>query len=97
MVLVLVLLCFGCLAGIFLSLLYVKGGRNLNIEYLLCYLLDTEEHHWKMRKCFDGNASQVLDVQFGDGQTCLKLVSVVIIVWSMMVKYLSCKQKIMLN
>lgn len=36
---------------------------------------DTEEHHWKMRKCFDGNTSQVLDVQFGDGQTCLKLVA----------------------
>ncbi|KAL8536314.1 hypothetical protein ACS0TY_011802 [Phlomoides rotata] len=36
---------------------------------------DTEEHHWKMRKCFDGITSQVLDVQFGDGQTCLKLVA----------------------
>lgn len=31
-----------------------------------------------MCQCFDRNTSQVLDVQFGDGQTCLKLVSVVI-------------------
>ncbi|KAI3468635.1 hypothetical protein Pfo_025298 [Paulownia fortunei] len=36
---------------------------------------DSDGHHWKMCKCFDKNTSQVLDVQFGDGQTCLKLVA----------------------
>lgn len=36
---------------------------------------DTEAPHWKMCKCFDRNTSQVLDVQLGDVQTCLKLVA----------------------
>lgn len=63
--------------GVLFSLLYVKGGRSLNIEYSFCYVQDTEGHHWKMCKCFDGNTSQVLDVQFGDGQKSLKLVSAV--------------------
>ncbi|KAK4389195.1 protein SEH1 [Sesamum angolense] len=36
---------------------------------------DTEGHHWKLCKCFDRNTSQVLDIRFGDAQTCLKLVS----------------------
>ncbi|KAL7159944.1 hypothetical protein ABFS83_01G062200 [Erythranthe nasuta] len=36
---------------------------------------DTEGHHWKMCKSFDRNASQVLDIQFGGSQTCLKLVA----------------------
>ncbi|KAK6137302.1 hypothetical protein DH2020_028955 [Rehmannia glutinosa] len=36
---------------------------------------DSEGHHWKMCKSFDRSTSQVLDVQFGDGQTCLKLVA----------------------
>ncbi|KAL0393656.1 UNVERIFIED_CONTAM: protein SEH1 [Sesamum latifolium] len=36
---------------------------------------DTEGHHWKLCKCFDRNTSQVLDIQFGDAQTCLKLVA----------------------
>lgn len=40
------------------------------------YPVDTEEPHWKMCKCFDRTTSQVLDVQFGDGQTSLKVVSV---------------------
>ncbi|KAL0331117.1 UNVERIFIED_CONTAM: protein SEH1 [Sesamum angustifolium] len=34
----------------------------------------TEGHHWKLCKCFDRNTSQVLDIRFGDAQTCLKLV-----------------------
>ncbi|KAG6388234.1 hypothetical protein SASPL_153434 [Salvia splendens] len=36
---------------------------------------DAEGPHWKMCKCFDMNTSQVLDVQFGYGQTSLKLVA----------------------
>ncbi|KAL0324214.1 UNVERIFIED_CONTAM: protein SEH1 [Sesamum calycinum] len=36
---------------------------------------DTEGRHWKLCKCFDRNTSQVLDIRFGDAQTCLKLVA----------------------
>lgn len=36
---------------------------------------DSEGQHWKMCKCFDRDKNQVLDIKFGDGQTCLKLVA----------------------
>ncbi|CAI9772081.1 unnamed protein product [Fraxinus pennsylvanica] len=36
---------------------------------------DTEALHWKLCKCFERNTSQVLDIQFGDSRTSLKLVA----------------------
>ncbi|KAK4486356.1 hypothetical protein RD792_009028 [Penstemon davidsonii] len=36
---------------------------------------DTEGPQWRLCKCFDRNTSQILDVQFGNNGTCLKLVA----------------------
>ncbi|XP_051151230.1 protein SEH1 isoform X1 [Andrographis paniculata] len=36
---------------------------------------DAGGNRWKMCKCFDRDKSQVLDVQFGNSHTCLKLVA----------------------
>lgn len=66
--------CFASVHGVLISEALIRA----KVAICFCYALDTEGHHWKMCKSFGRNTSRILDIQFGDGQTNLKLVSLVV-------------------
>ncbi|GER41490.1 transducin/WD40 repeat-like superfamily protein [Striga asiatica] len=67
--------CVLACCGYFVAAFCVEVLKSKITYICSVHPLESKGCHWKMCKCFDNGTRQVLDVQFGDGQTCLKLVA----------------------